>query len=93
MPSRLLDRLAHLIVAVQVEHIRHQVQGILIVLHLRVEARQVEAVGQIVLVDLAEVLVAPRGDELPVRPLALEPNAAGATEAGGCVAALTQSRQ
>lgn len=56
---RLLDRLAHLIVAVEVEYIGHKVERVLVILDLRVEPRQVEAVGQVVLVDLAEVLVSP----------------------------------
>jgi hypothetical protein len=64
MPGRLLNGLAHLIVAVEVEHVGYQVQGILVVLHLGVEAGQVEAIGQVLLVDLAKVLVAARRDEL-----------------------------
>jgi hypothetical protein len=31
----------------------------LIVLHFRIEAREIESISQIILVDLAEVLVAP----------------------------------
>ncbi len=57
-------RLAHLVVAVEVEHIGYQVQRILVVLDLRVETRQVKAVCQILLIDLAKVLVAARRDEL-----------------------------
>ena len=64
MTSRLLDLLAHLIVAVEIEHIGHKIQSILIVLHLSVEASEIEAVRQVILVDLAEVLVAARGYEL-----------------------------
>jgi hypothetical protein len=60
MSSRALDSLSHVIVAVEVEHVRHQVERILVVLHLGVEARQVEAVRQVVLVDFAKVLVAAR---------------------------------
>jgi hypothetical protein len=58
MPGRFLYRFAHLIVAVEVEHVRNKVEGILVVLHLVVEACQVEAIGQVLFVDLAEVLVA-----------------------------------
>lgn len=58
MAGRLLDGLSHLVIAVEVEDIGDKVEGILIVLDLGVEARQVEAVGQVVFVDLAEVLVA-----------------------------------
>lgn len=64
MPGRLFNRLSHLIVAVEIEHVGYQVEGILVVLHFGVEARQVEAICQIFFIDLAEVLVAARGDEL-----------------------------
>lgn len=60
MPGRLFDALAHLVLAVEVEHVCHQVEGILVVLDFRVKARQVEAVREVLLVDLAEILVAPR---------------------------------
>jgi hypothetical protein len=59
VPRRLLDLLAHLIVAVEVEDVCHEVEGILVVLHLGVQPGEVEAVGQVLLVDLAEVLVPP----------------------------------
>jgi hypothetical protein len=62
--GRLLDGLAHLVVAVEVEHVGHEVQCILVVLDLGVEARQVEAVRKILLVNLAEVLIAAQRDEL-----------------------------
>ena len=52
-------RLAHLIVAVQIEDVGDKVQGILVILYLNVQAGKVEAVGQIIFVDLAKVLVAP----------------------------------
>lgn len=58
MPSRLLNRLTHLVVAVEVKHIGDQVQCILVVLDLGVETCQVEPVGEVVFVDFAKVLVA-----------------------------------
>lgn len=58
MPRRLLDRLPHVVIAIEVENIRHQVKGILVVLNVRVEAGEVEAVGEVVFVYFAEVLVA-----------------------------------
>lgn len=70
MPRRLLDGVAHLIVAVDVEGVRHQVQRVLVVLDLGVKARQVEAVHDVVLVDLAKVFVAAGGEELRARPRA-----------------------
>jgi hypothetical protein len=62
--GRLLDLLAHLVVALDVENVGDQLQGILVVLDLRVEPRQVEPVRQVVLVDVAEVLVAAARQEL-----------------------------
>ena len=58
MPCRLLDRFTHLIIAVQVENIRNEVERVLVILDFGVEASQVEAIGQVVLINLAEVLVA-----------------------------------
>lgn len=60
MPRRLLDRLPHLIVAVEVEDIGDEIQSILVILDFGVETRQVEPIRQVILVDLAEILVAPR---------------------------------
>jgi hypothetical protein len=69
MPGRFFYRLAHLVVAVEIEHVGHEVQRILVVLDLSVEARQVEAVRQVLLVDLTKVLVAAGRDELGNRVL------------------------
>jgi hypothetical protein len=54
----LLDLLAHVVVDLHVEDVGHQVQSILVVVHLRVKAGEVEAVCEVVFVDLAEVFVA-----------------------------------
>lgn len=59
VPGRLLNGLAHLIVALEIEDIGDEVQCVLIVLNFGVETRQVEPIGKVVLVDFAEVLVAP----------------------------------
>lgn len=64
MAGRLLDGLAHVIVTVEIEDVGDEVQRILIVLDLGVEACEVEAVRQVVLIDFAKVLVAARRDEL-----------------------------
>ena len=64
VPRRLLDGLAHLIVALEVKDIGDEIQGILVILDFRVKARQVEPVGEVVFVDFAKVLVAARGYEL-----------------------------
>jgi len=47
-----------IIVAFHIEHICDQVEGILVVLDLCVEAGEVEAVGQVFFVYFAKVLVA-----------------------------------
>lgn len=57
---RLLNGLPHIIVAVEIENVGDEIERILIVLHLGVQPRQVEAVSEVVLVDLAKVLVAAR---------------------------------
>ena len=61
---RFLDLFSHLIVAVEVEDICNQLECILIVLHLGVEAGQIESIGKVVFIDLAEVFVAAGGYEL-----------------------------
>jgi len=66
MPRTLFYLLSHVVVDLHIEDIRDEIQGILIVLYLGVQASQVEAVRQVVLVDLAEVLVATRCYELCV---------------------------
>ncbi len=59
MPCRFLNLLSHIVVAVEVEDISHQVEGILVVLNVSVEAREVEAVGEVVFIDFAKVFVPP----------------------------------
>lgn len=58
MSCGLFDLLSHVVFAIQIEDIGDQVEGILVVLDVGVEARKVEAVGQVVFVDLAEVFIA-----------------------------------
>ena len=55
----LLDGLPHVVVYFHVEDVGHQIEGVLVVLHFGVQAGQVETVRQVVLVDLAEILIAP----------------------------------
>jgi hypothetical protein len=59
VPGRLLNGLTHLIVALEIEDIGDEIQCVLVILNLGVETRQVEPIGKVVLVDFAEVLVAP----------------------------------
>lgn len=58
--SRLLNCLPHVIVAVKIEDVGDQVESILVVLNVGIEACQVESVGKVVFVDLAKVLIASR---------------------------------
>lgn len=44
MSRGLLDVLPHLIIAIEIEHIRHEIQRILVVLDLGVETSQVETI-------------------------------------------------
>ena len=62
--SGLLNLFTHLIVAVEVEDICDEVEGVLVVVDFGVETSQVESVGEVFLVDLAEVLVTTGRDEL-----------------------------
>ena len=64
MPCGLFYLFPHVIVAVEVEDICDEVEGILVVLDLGVESREIEAVGEVFLVYFAEVLIAPGGYEL-----------------------------
>ena len=59
MSRRLLDLFAHFIVAVEVEDVCYEVEGILVVLNLGVQPGEIEPVGKVLFVDLAEVLVPP----------------------------------
>ena len=57
MSGRLFDVITHIIVTIQVEDIRYKVKGILIMLDFSVESGQIEPICQILLVDIAEILV------------------------------------
>ena len=64
MPGSLLDLFAHVIIAVKVENIGYQVQSVLKILNLTIEAREVESIGQVLLVNIAKILIAARCNEL-----------------------------
>ena len=59
-----LDLLSHIIVAVQVKDVSDEIKSVLIILHIRIEPSQIEAVREVVFVDFAEVFVTTRRDEL-----------------------------
>jgi hypothetical protein len=56
--------LPQIIVGIKVENVGHQVQSILVVGNLSVQAREVESVCQVILIDFAEVFISPRRDKL-----------------------------
>lgn len=58
MPRTLLNLLPHVVIHLHVKHIGDKVQRILVILDFSIQACQIEAVCQVVLIDLAEVLVA-----------------------------------
>lgn len=58
MSRRFLDLLSHIIVTVEVEDIGDEVKGVLIVLDIRIEPSQIEAVCEIIFVNFAEVFIA-----------------------------------
>ena len=60
MPRRLVDRFPLVIVAVDVQDIVDEIQGKWVVLDLRVEAGEVEAVGKVIFVNFAKILVSSR---------------------------------
>ena len=64
MTGRLFNLFTHIIVTVEVEDVGDEVEGILVVLDVGVEACQVEAVGEVVFVDFAKVFVTAGGYEL-----------------------------
>lgn len=64
MTSRFLDLLTQVVVCVKIEDIRHKVECILIVWHLGIQARQIEPVSEVFLVNLAEIFIASGGDKL-----------------------------
>jgi hypothetical protein len=64
VPCRLLNLIACVVLTVEVEDIRHQVERMAVILDFRVKASQVKSVRQVVFVDFAEVLVTARGYEL-----------------------------
>ena len=66
MPRRLLNLFSHIIVTVEVEDVGYKIECILIVLNFGVQTREVEAIGEVFFVNLAEVFVASRGYELVV---------------------------
>lgn len=70
MPCRLLYLFAHLIVAVEIEHVGDEVQGVLVVCDISVQAGEIEAVGEVIFINFAKILIAAGGDKLCIRTLA-----------------------
>lgn len=66
MPCRFFDLLSHIIVTIQVEDISDKIKSVLVVLDICIEPSKIKAVREVVLVNLAEVFVASRRNELQV---------------------------
>jgi hypothetical protein len=64
MSCRLLNLFAHIVVAVEVEHVGYEIECILVVLNFGVQTCEVEAIGEVFFVNLAEVFVPSRGYKL-----------------------------
>ena len=64
MAGRLFDCFAHVVFTVKVEDVCDEIESILVVLNLGVETSEIETVCQVLLVDLAEVLVSTGRNEL-----------------------------
>ena len=58
MSCGLLDLIPHVIVAIKVKHVCHQVQCILIILNVGIQSSEIESIREVILVYLTEVLVA-----------------------------------
>lgn len=57
MPCRLFYLFPHVIVAVEVEDVRYEIERILVVLDFSVKTRKIEAIGKVLFVNLAKVFV------------------------------------
>jgi hypothetical protein len=64
MTSGLFNLFAKVVVGVQIEDVRDQVHSVLVILHLGVETGKIETVQEVLLINLAKVLIATRRDEL-----------------------------
>lgn len=64
MPCRFLNLFSHIIVTVQVKNIGDEIKSVLVILDICIKPSKVESVCEVVFVDLAEVFIASRRDEL-----------------------------
>ena len=60
MSRGFLNLLSHLVIAIEIEDIGDEIESVLVILDVGVEACQVEAVGEVVLIDFAEVFISAR---------------------------------
>ena len=58
MSCALLDLIAHVVIDFHVKDICHELERILIVLNFRVQPGEIETVGEVILVNLAEIFIA-----------------------------------
>ena len=64
MPCTLLDLLSYLVAHFYIGHIGDYIECILVILYVRVKSRKIEAVSKVNFIDLAEVSVTTRRNEL-----------------------------
>lgn len=62
--GRAFNFLTHLVIAIVIKDVSDQVQSVLVMLNVDIETCKIEAVGDIVFVDLAKVFVATGCNEL-----------------------------
>lgn len=62
--GRFFNLLTHVIIAVEVKYVGDEIEGILVVLNIHVDASKVESVGKVVFIDLAIVFVSTWRNEL-----------------------------
>lgn len=62
--SRFLDLFTQVVICIKIEDVRYKVECILIVWHLGIQARQVEAISKIFLVNFTEIFVPSGRNEL-----------------------------
>lgn len=58
MSSRLFNLFTHLVLAFELEDIRYEIQGVLVIRNFSVETSKVESIRQVFFIDFAKVFIA-----------------------------------
>jgi hypothetical protein len=64
MAGRFFNLLTQIIIGIEVKHVCHEVESILVIGNFRVQTSEVEPIRQVILVDFTKVLISARRDEL-----------------------------